>query len=130
MALFELLYLSEISATTSASAIAELVVQARLHNKTRGITGLLLFDGEHFIQSLEGEQVDVMALMNRIECDDRHFNVTHLHKGLVATRQFQNFAMGYWYIEDESSVMKLRGLRGQAAMDELRSRRREFDVES
>ena len=130
MALFELLYLSELSPTTSASAIAELVVQARLHNKTSGITGLLLFDGEHFIQSLEGEQVDVMALMNRIECDDRHFHVTHLHKGFLETRQFQNFAMGYWYIEDESSIMKLRGLRGQAAMDELRSRRGEFDVES
>ena len=130
MALYELLYLSELSPTTSASTIAEIVVQARIHNKANGITGLLLFDGEHFIQSLEGERDDVLALMSRIERDNRHLNITLLHQEFVEARQFLNFSMGYWYVEDESSIVKLRGLRGQAAMDELRSRRGEFDVES
>ena len=126
---YELLYVSELSAAASPTAIAEILVQARTQNKLNGINGLLLFDGEHFVQALEGSRENVMALMHRIERDERHFGITRLHEGLVKSRHFQNFAVGYWYVEDEPRVMQLRQLRGQAAMDELRSRRNEFDVE-
>lgn len=130
MPFYELLYISELSPDTSPATIGEILVQTRTRNKLNGITGLLLFDGEHFVQVLEGERADVTALMQRIERDDRHFGVTRLHEGFVDARYFQNFGVGYWYVEDESRVMQLRGLRGQAAMDELKSRRGEFDVES
>jgi hypothetical protein len=126
--LYELLYISELSPVTSSASIGEILVQARARNKSNGITGLLLFDGEHFVQVLEGEPAAVMALMGRIESDKRHFGVTRLHEGFIAGRHFQNFAVGYWHFEEESRVLQLRALRGQAAMDELKSRRSEFDV--
>ncbi len=128
--LYELLYISELSPDTSPTTIGEILVQTRTRNKLSGITGLLLFEGEHFVQVLEGEQRDIVALMRRIECDDRHFCVTRLHEGCVESRRFHNFGVGYWHYDDETSVAKLRELRGPAAMDELRSRRAEFDVES
>ncbi len=106
------------------------MVQARQQNKLNGITGLLLFDGEHFVQALEGDHEDVVAAMKRIENDERHSGVRRLHEGFIAQRQFQRFAIGYWYVEDESRVLRLGNLWGRAAMDELRARRMEFDVES
>lgn len=130
MPFYELLYISELSPDTSPATIGEVLVQTRKNNKSNGITGLLLFDGEHFVQVLEGERANVTALMQRIERDERHFGVTRLHEGFGETRNFQNFGVGYWYVEDVSRVMQLRELRGQAAMDELRARRAEFDVES
>ncbi len=127
---YQLLYTSELSPATSPKVIAEIIVQARTYNIGRGITGLLLFDGAHFVQVLEGERDDVIALMQKIEHDHRHFAVTRLHEGSVEARHFQTFSLGYWYFEDESRVMKLREMRGHAAMEELRSRHLEFDVAS
>lgn len=127
---YEILYISELSPATIPTTIAEILVQARKQNKLHGITGLLLFDGEHFVQVLEGDHEVVVAAMNRIEKDDRHFGVKRLHEGFIAQRQFQCFGIGYWYVEDESRVLSLGKLRGRAAMDELRARRIEFDVES
>lgn len=127
---YEILYISELSPTTSPATIAEILVQARKQNKLNGITGLLLFDGEHFIQVLEGDREEVLAVMSRIESDARHSGVKRLHEGFIAQRQFQCFGIGYWYVEDESRVLHLGKLSGRAAMDELLARRGEFDVES
>ena len=127
---YEILYMSELSPATSLTGVAEILAQARNQNKLLGITGLLLFDGQHFIQVLEGHHESVAAVMSRIENDDRHFGVNRLHESFMPQRQFQCFGTGYWYVEDVSRVLHLGKLRGRAAMAELRSHRVEFDVES
>lgn len=127
---YELLYISELSPATPATSIAEILTQARKVNKLNGITGLLLFDGEHFIQVLEGGREDVLETMNRIESDHRHCGVKRLHESFIGQRQFQSFGVGYWYVEDESRALHLGRLRGRAAMAELRAHRVEFDVKS
>ena len=127
---YEILYISELSLATSLTSIAEILAQARKKNKLNGITGLLLFDGAHFIQVLEGDHDDVVAVMSRIENDDRHVGVQRLHESFVPQRQFQSFSVGYWYVEDESRALRLGKLRGRAAMAEIRARRMEFDLES
>ena len=88
MPTYELLYISELSPETPPTSIADILTQARQVNKAKGITGLLLFDGEHFIQVLEGSREDVLEAMERIENDHRHCRVKRLHESFIGQRQF------------------------------------------
>src|ERR1700734_2023146 len=70
--IFSLLYLSEGSVPFSQADLRELLRKANENNSKLGITGLLLFKGENFLQVLEGERETVLALYKKITQDPRH----------------------------------------------------------
>lgn len=63
----------------------ELFTAARAHNKACGITGALLVREDVFVQTLEGNEQAVEALLARIRADVRHDALEVLDTGLVAT---------------------------------------------
>ena len=79
--LFQILYVSQLRPESGVEVVKDIVAVSRRTNPARGITGALLFDGEHFGQLLEGPEPDVTALMQRIETDPRHHQVTLLFSG-------------------------------------------------
>jgi Sensors of blue-light using FAD len=126
---FQILYISDLSEHTSAAQTSDVLASARTRNAERNITGVLLFDGAHFVQLLEGDHGAVTALMQRIDADARHRNIIVLHTGVTEKRRFLNFGAGYWYVDDESqSAAILRSLSGHDALQTVLSRSAEFDV--
>lgn len=89
--------------------MAEIVAAARAHNELHDITGLLLFDGEHFVHTIEGEHAAVAALMARIWADRRHRDVK-----VVAFDRDVDRAFGGWPLADV-----LLGRDGQSVGDWL-----------
>lgn len=75
--------------------LAALLTAARAHNESAGITGILLYNREQFIQFLEGPPDAVDALVDRIRRDSRHTFVRVLVDELVEERQFEDWSMGY-----------------------------------
>ena len=75
--------------------IAEIVEAARDHNERHDITGLLLFNGINFLQTLEGEAKIVEHLMDRIAADARHSGVVVIAKETVDERAFDGWSMAY-----------------------------------
>lgn len=73
--------------------LGELFSAARSHNKKNGITGALLLSDDAFVQTLEGEQDVVQALLGRIRADPRHDELEVLDTGLVDGRVFARWAM-------------------------------------
>ena len=76
------LYASRLVPGQALTVVGTLLTQAREHNRQLGLTGALLFDGEQFLQLLEGPGEVVDALARRIEADPRHTGVeVFLHAG-------------------------------------------------
>ena len=114
--LYEVLYVSTIAPDAPLSVVADIVRKARPSNQARDITGLLIFDGQRFCQQLEGSQKQVLSLVERIRADPRHTDVHVVHHGLLATRRFRQFDLGYTS-QDDDALARLAQLDGLAAMD-------------
>nr|WP_196862940.1 MULTISPECIES: BLUF domain-containing protein [unclassified Polaromonas] len=115
--LHEIIYVSTLADDTPVRAVADIAMQARSNNHQSDITGLLVFDGLHFCQQLEGGAQKVAAVMARIQGDPRHRNVEVLHQGPLDQRRFRRFSLGYTSVEDIELLERLQRLKGQAAID-------------
>ncbi|MBO1902716.1 BLUF domain-containing protein [Leucobacter weissii] len=90
-----LVYSSQAVSRFEEEDLRELLRRARAHNESAGITGILLYKTDQFIQFLEGPPAEVDALLSRIQNDPRHTNVRILIDDLVAERRFEDWTMGY-----------------------------------
>ena len=86
------------SAAVPGFALAELqrILQtAREHNRKSGVTGILLFAENSFLQVLEGDPDVLDRLMARIRRDPRHERIVLLLRRPIADRSFADWTMGY-----------------------------------
>ena len=72
-----------------------LLAHADKFNEANGVTGVLLFTGNHFAQTLEGPPTVVDQLMARIGQDQRHKVLRTVDRHDVATRKFKTWSMAY-----------------------------------
>ncbi|MEM9340730.1 MAG: BLUF domain-containing protein, partial [Bacteroidota bacterium] len=70
-----------------------LVQNAATSNLKTGVTGLLFFWKNHFLQYVEGENHHVRALIRRIEKDPRHEVKCLCIQPEMTTRKFKNWNM-------------------------------------
>ena len=73
-------------------AILDVSVQANL---LHSITGMLIYDGAHFMQCIEGPQKAIDQLMVNIQSDQRHSNIHIVGTEMTDTRLFPHWNMGY-----------------------------------
>jgi len=106
--MIRLLYISSAVKPMNDDQLLVLLQECRHSNSKEGITGMLLYCGESFIQVLEGEEEDIDELFKVIKKDPRHTNVTVLEKKEISERKFANWSMGFKSISDED----LRDVKG------------------
>ena len=92
--LVRLLYASRPTSPLTASIIDTILAQSQDGNQSKGITGILCFSDELFLQVLEGGRDAVCELFNAIVRDDRHKNVRILCYDEVPERRFGGWTMG------------------------------------
>jgi hypothetical protein len=92
---FQLCYASTTTREMQRAELLELLTYARKHNASIGVTGLLLFQGRHFLQVLEGDAETVRGLFKHICADPRHDNIALLFEELVSERQYRDWSMGF-----------------------------------
>lgn len=94
--ILQLIYTSVLSPSTPISEVSSIIRSSRTKNFSYGITGVLLFDGQHFCQYIEGEASHVNALIENIRKDSRNVNFkviySHAAQGM---RKFSNWRAGY-----------------------------------
>ncbi len=97
--LYRVLYCSRNSIPHAPEVVAEdilaILAKSRRNNARDGVTGGLLFSTGCFAQVLEGPVDAVEAAFERIQCDERHTDVTVLQAGPVAMRDFPDWSMGF-----------------------------------
>ena len=92
--LVRLLYASRPVSPLTASVIDTILAQSQDGNQSKGITGILCFNDELFLQVLEGGRDAVCELFNAIVRDDRHQNVRLLSYAEIPERRFGGWTMG------------------------------------
>jgi len=91
--LFTLVYRSHVADSFPHNDIERMVEKANRVNQSLDITGMLLFNGTHFFQLLEGPEQAVIALFDGICSDKRHHNVVELMRDYAPSRRFGNTGM-------------------------------------
>lgn len=89
------IYASTKSPETTFDTVLEILTTAHQENKQHGISGMLIFDGEHFLQCIEGEEDKVKQLLANIEKDPRHHSIFIIGRQISEKRYFPNWTMGY-----------------------------------
>jgi hypothetical protein len=93
----QIVYRSTTAASSGRAAddIPDIVRQAAARNGIEGITGLLYSEDDAFLQVIEGPSDSVSDLMERLENDDRHRDLTVLVDRSIAQREFGDWTMIY-----------------------------------
>jgi len=132
------IYASTATAIFNEHDIPALLEHARIANEKRGLTGMLLYIEGGFFQVLEGDDVIVDDVIDRIGRDPRHCKMTSIIREPIAARDFGEWTMGFWtvdtleagrligendFFKSASSVTQLNGGRAKRLLTAFRSGR-------
>ena len=92
--LVRLMYASRATEPVRPEALNAILKKSTHHNPAIGVTGVLCFSGDIFLQVLEGGRSQVSKLYNRIAADPRHRDVVLLGYEEIDERSFASWAMG------------------------------------
>lgn len=106
--LVRLLYASRAAAPLTPAVLDSILEQSRARNPSAGITGLLCFSDDLFIQVLEGGRDAVSTLFEAIIRDKRHHKVQILSFEEIRERRFASWTMGQVNIAKVNPSLLLR----------------------
>lgn len=92
--MYQLVYISSARRVSDAE-LDDILDQSRSRNRRDEISGFLLFNGQRFLQVLEGPEAIVERTYARIKRDPRHRAPVILSARSVDQRQFGNWDMAF-----------------------------------
>lgn len=116
--MLEIVYVSAAARPFGESDLSALLTKAREKNERLGLTGMLLYVGNNFMQLLEGPADALGPLIETIKRDPRHGEVTVILQRSIERRSFPDWSMGYRRLD--TGDRRLEGFR------DLPSRPEEF----
>lgn len=93
MPLISLIYTSLAALGLQTGELDVIQRTASARNAHDGITGLLIFNGTHFLQIVEGREGPVDALVERLRGDPRHIGFEIRDRHRVAARSFPDWPL-------------------------------------
>lgn len=128
--LYQILYVSRLAPGAAYAVVNDIAGYSRQANPRHGITGVLLFDGEHFGQLIEGSEADVTTLMTRIRADARHTDIVVLFSGVSGSaRHTRVWRSGYCEPQQLDAMVRDAMQRGVVALASFMSLMLDADVE-
>jgi hypothetical protein len=106
--MLQLCYASRAVRPFDSAQLADLLSRARANNESLGVTGLLLYDNQWFMQVLEGEYANVLQLYEKILRDRRHSEKLLVYKLDIEKPSFKNWSMGFLHV-DRRAALQLPG---------------------
>ena len=83
------------SEAETLASITQILAASQRNNARSDVSGALMFNAGAFAQVLEGPRRQVEETFERIQCDDRHGEVTVLQCGPTEKRSFANWSMAF-----------------------------------
>ncbi|MFW5410558.1 diguanylate phosphodiesterase [Pectobacterium brasiliense] len=88
-----IIYRSHICDNIPINTLEDMVAAANEKNSRANVTGILLFNGTHFFQLLEGPEENIIPIYRHICEDTRHHNVVELLCDYAPSRRFGKAGM-------------------------------------
>jgi len=92
--LSNLVYVSTRTPECTDDEINKILKSCEKNNSTIDITGVLLYSDKNFIQYIEGEYKEIIALYDKIKSDSRHKNAKLITSSPIQVRTFPSWQMG------------------------------------
>lgn len=102
----QLVYLSQATRPLDDETVNSILEASRKNNPAREITGILIVQGDRFLQALEGDSEVLRELFLTIKKDPRHMEITIISWEDVTQRDFPEWAMGYKNLAQLSDAQK------------------------
>jgi hypothetical protein len=93
MTLKSVTYTSLAQLDLTADHVADIHQTAMRNNALDGITGLLIFNGTHFLQVIEGDSGAIEGLLAKLRSDPRHHGVEIRDQRMIDLRSFPDWSM-------------------------------------
>lgn len=90
---------SNIPADSIGTSIDSIVAIAKKENSAHGITGVLFFESNKFLQVIEGEEAELRQLMKNIEADRRHESIKYLIDCKIEERALKDWNMDVFQLK-------------------------------
>lgn len=104
-----IIYCSQASVDFSPEELVELLELSRDRNRAAGLTGMLLYCSQSFLQMLEGDTAQLEDTYARITADGRHESLRLLMNARIEQRLFPDWTMGFEHLDDEQLAGDLDG---------------------
>jgi hypothetical protein len=88
-------YVSRAAETMKQEGLLSLLQQCLANNEASGVTGMLLYGNETFVQVLEGEEAVLDTVVEKIRKDPRHSKIHFLYRKPIEHRQYADWSMGF-----------------------------------
>jgi hypothetical protein len=88
-------YVSRAAAPMTQEALLSLLQQCLTNNEASGVTGMLLYGNDTFLQVLEGEEAVLDGVVAKIQKDPRHAAIHFLYRKPVERRQYEGWSMDF-----------------------------------
>lgn len=102
------LYASRPVAPLPAVLLDQILEQSRRNNPKKGLTGLLCYTKDIFVQVIEGGRDEVCELFNALVRDERHRDVRLLAFDEIAERNFGGWTMGQVNVQAINPALLLK----------------------
>ena len=113
-------YVSRAAETMTQEALLSLLQQCLANNESSGVTGMLLYGNDTFLQVLEGDEAVLEAVIDNIRKDPRHSRIHFLYRKPLERRQYADWSMGFKRISAQ-------GLQAIGGLSEFREKDFNFD---
>jgi hypothetical protein len=110
-----IIYCSQAKIDFSPEELVDLLDLARRENAKSGLTGMLLYCSQSFLQMLEGDPLALEATYTRIKADLRHTKLRMLMNADVSAPLFPDWTMGFEHVDDEELADELDGFTPETA---------------
>ena len=95
MFLVQTIYYSAVNASLTAKDIEQILQSSRKNNAAKQLSGILAFNGQYFLQALEGLRSEVCETLSVIAKDPRHTAIYITSHREIAERDFSGWDMAY-----------------------------------
>ena len=104
-----IIYCSQARYDVSPDELVSLLALSRQNNARAGLSGMLLYSSQSFLQVLEGDPEALQETYARILVDDRHTNLRLLMDAEVPAPLFPDWTMGFEHVDDEELAEDVAG---------------------
>lgn len=104
-----IIYCSQATYDLAPEELVSLLEKSRMNNERDGLSGMLLYSSQSFLQMLEGDEEPLRKAYERIENDSRHVNLRLLADIETTAPLFGEWTMGFEHVDDEDLADELDG---------------------
>jgi len=104
---YAITYVSTASQKLSPTEIDELLAISKEKNNQKAITGILLYQDGNFLQVIEGEKKEILALFEVINKDRRHTNIIKIFGKDIHGRAFDEYHTDFITVEKNKYITTL-----------------------